>query len=119
MTERNNEESFNELYADTLSDCPSDCESNCGNLQNDTVSEDSEFDIRPPKYRRKNVIESDSDDELEEEWNEHDITPNFHNYLNIPGATIELGDAPTISEVTALFFDSGFFEMAVTQTNRK
>lgn len=112
-----NEESFNELYADAFSDCPSDCESNCGNCENDTVSEDSDCDIRPPKYQKRNIIASDSDDDLEEEWNEHDITPNLQNYLNIPGATIEFGDAPTISEVTALFFDSGFFDLVVTQTN--
>ena len=47
----------------------------------------------------------------------HDIIPNLQNYLNIPGATIELGDASTISEVTALSFDSGFFYLVVTQTN--
>lgn len=88
MTERTNEESFSEVYADALSDCPSDCESNSGNLENDTVSEDSESDIRPPKSQKRNIIVSDSDDELEEEWNEHDITPNLPNYLNIPGATI-------------------------------
>ena len=47
----------------------------------------------------------------------HDIITNLQNYLNIPGATIELGDASTISEVTALSFDSGFFYLVVTQTN--
>ncbi|XP_076476105.1 uncharacterized protein LOC143302920 [Bombus vancouverensis nearcticus] len=36
MTERTNEESFNELDADVLPDCPSDCESNRGDLENDT-----------------------------------------------------------------------------------
>ena len=71
-----NEEPYTEIYADALSDCPSDCESNSGNFENDTVSEDSESDIRPPKSRKRNIIVSDSDDELEEEWNEHDITPN-------------------------------------------
>lgn len=115
MTERN-EESFNELYPDSLSDCRSDCESNCGNCENDTVSEDSDSDIRPPKYQKRNIIASDNDD-LEEEWNEHDITPNLQNYLNISGATIELDDAPTIRKVTALLFDSGFFDLVVTQTN--
>ncbi|KAI4474368.1 hypothetical protein M0804_014894, partial [Polistes exclamans] len=83
-----------------LSDCPSDCESNSGNFENDTVSEDSESNIRPPNFQKKDSIVSDSNDELEEEWNEHDITPNLLiNYLNIPGANIELGDAPTISEL--------------------
>ncbi|KAL6420058.1 hypothetical protein ACFW04_011915 [Cataglyphis niger] len=117
MTERTNEKPFTEVYADALSDCPSDCESNSGNFKNDTVSEDSESDIRPPKSRKRNIILSDSDNELEEEWNEHDITPNLPNYLNIPGATIEFGDAPTISEVTDLFFDKTFFDLVVTQTN--
>ena len=50
-------------------------------LENDTVSEDSESDIRPSKYQKRNIIESDSDDELEEGWNEHNITPNLQNYL--------------------------------------
>ena len=50
MTERSNGESFSELHADVLSDRPSDYESNCGDLENDTVSEDSESDIRPAKY---------------------------------------------------------------------
>ena len=68
MTERTNEESFNELYADVLSDCSSDCESNYGDLENNTVSEDSKSDIMPPKYQKRNKIESDSDDELKEEW---------------------------------------------------
>ncbi|KAI4475508.1 hypothetical protein M0802_015128 [Mischocyttarus mexicanus] len=77
-----------ELLAEYLPHCPSDCESNSGNLENDTASEESESDIRPPKSRKKNIIVSDSDDELEEEWNEHDMTPNFPNYLNIPGATM-------------------------------
>lgn len=117
MTERTNEEPFTEVYANALSDCPSDCESNSGNFKNDTVSEDSESDIRPPKSQKRNIIVSDSDDELEEEWNEHDITPNLPNYLNIPGATIEFGDVPTISEVTDLFFDKTFFDLVVTQTN--
>ncbi|KAI4473399.1 hypothetical protein M0802_016134, partial [Mischocyttarus mexicanus] len=94
-----------------------DCESNFGNLENDTVSEESESGIRPPKFRKRNIIVSDSDNELEEEWNEHDMTPNLPNYLNIPGATIELGDALTISEVADLFFDKTFFDWVVTQTN--
>ncbi|KAI4474804.1 hypothetical protein M0802_015435, partial [Mischocyttarus mexicanus] len=51
---------------------------------------ESESDIRPPKSRKRNIIVSDSDDELEEEWNKHDMTPNLPNYLNIPSATIEL-----------------------------
>ncbi|KAI4476042.1 hypothetical protein M0802_014947 [Mischocyttarus mexicanus] len=117
MTEGPTEEFFSEVYTDVFSDCPSDCESNSGKLKQDNVSEDSESDIRPPKSRRKNVILLDSNDELEEEWNEHDITPNLSNYLNIPGATIKLGDAPTISEVTNLFFDHTFFDLLVTQTN--
>ena len=50
MTEHTNEESFNELYAHVLSDFPINYESNCGDLENDTVSEDSKFDISPPKY---------------------------------------------------------------------
>ena len=50
MTERSNGESFSELHADVLSDRPSDYESNCGDLENDTVSKDSESDIRPAKY---------------------------------------------------------------------
>ena len=37
-------------YTNVLSDSPSDSESNCGDLENDAVSEDSEFDIRPAKY---------------------------------------------------------------------
>ena len=37
-------------YADVLFDSPSDSESNCGDLENDTVSEDNESDIRPAKY---------------------------------------------------------------------
>ena len=57
MTERTNEESFNELYADVLSDCSSDCESNYGDLENNTVSEDSKSDIMPPKYQKRNKIE--------------------------------------------------------------
>lgn len=112
MTERTNEESFDEVYLN----CSSDFESNCSDLKYNTGSEDSEFDITPPKYQKRNIIESDSDDELEEEWNERDITPNLENYLNIPGPIIELGDAPTISEITALFFDSDFFDLVVTQT---
>lgn len=67
---------------DVLSDCPSDFELNCSDLENDTVSEDGESDIRPPKYQERNIIESHSDDE---KWNERDITPNLENYLNIPG----------------------------------
>lgn len=78
---------------DVLSDCPSDFELNCSDLENDTVSEDSESDIRPPKYQKRNITESHGDDESEEEWNERDITPNLENYLNIPGPTIDLGDA--------------------------
>ncbi|KAI4487115.1 hypothetical protein M0802_012029 [Mischocyttarus mexicanus] len=70
--------------------------------------EESESDIRPPKSRRRNIIVSDSDDELEEEWNEHDMTPNLPNYLNIPSAAIELGEAQTISEITDLFLTRHF-----------
>ncbi|XP_072760300.1 uncharacterized protein [Anoplolepis gracilipes] len=118
MTERNGEESFNELYADVLYDCPSDFEINCSDLENDTLSEDSyESDIRPPKRQKRNVIESDSDNDLEEEWNENDIIPTLKDYLSIPGVTVEHSDAPSISEVTALLFDSGFFYLVATQTN--
>ncbi|XP_046828835.1 piggyBac transposable element-derived protein 4-like [Vespa crabro] len=73
---------FGDSYAENTN-----CESNCGKLENDTVSEDSDSNIRPPKYKNKNIIESDSDEELEEEWNEHDITPKQQNYLNIPVVT--------------------------------
>ena len=52
----------------------SDCESNCGVLKK-TVN------LMSPKYQKSNIIESDSDDEFEEEWNEHDVTPNLQNYL--------------------------------------
>ncbi|KAI4475982.1 hypothetical protein M0804_013967 [Polistes exclamans] len=117
MTERTNEEPFTKVYADALSDCLSDCESDSSNFENNTISEDSESDIKPQKSRKRNIIVSDSDDELKEEWNEHDITLNLPNYLNIPSAIIKLGDAPTISEVTDLFFDKTFFDLVVTQTN--
>ncbi|XP_014483588.1 PREDICTED: piggyBac transposable element-derived protein 2-like [Dinoponera quadriceps] len=118
MMERNGEKSFNELYADALSDCPSDFEINCSDSENDALSEDSdESDIKPLNRQNRNVIVSDSDNDLEEEWNGNNITPTLEDYLNIPGVTTELGDAPSFSEVTALLFDNGFFYLVVTQTN--
>lgn len=54
----------------------SDCKSNC-----DLIYLKKTVNLMSPKYQKSNIIESDSDDELEEEWNEHDVTPNLQNYL--------------------------------------
>ena len=94
MTERKGEEFFNELYADDLSDCSNDLEIN------DTLSEDSyESNIRPPKRWRRDVVESDSDDS-EEEWIEDNTKPTLQNCTNIPGATVEFDDVPSIGSLT-------------------
>lgn len=53
--ERDGEESFKELYSDTLSDCSSGLEINFSDSKSDSLSEDSsEFDIRPPRRKKCN-----------------------------------------------------------------
>lgn len=118
MSDRDDEEVLKELYADALSDCPSDLEEYCSDLENDSLSEDSdESVIQPPRRQKRLIIESDSESDSEEEWTENDITPTLEDYSKISGLTVALSDPQSISEVTDLVFDNNFFELVASQTN--
>lgn len=66
--DRDGEEVLNELYGDVFSNCPSDFEIFYSDVEDDSLSEDSdESDIRPSKRQKRNVTSSDSESDLEEE----------------------------------------------------
>lgn len=79
-----------------------------------SLSEDSwDSDIRPSECQKRNVIESDSEKDFENEWIENDITHMLNDCWNIPGVIDEISDVPNIRDVIDLIFYNEFFYLVI------